>query len=89
VTFPLLAVLPALEAVERRRVHAVVEGDETSVEAIAAVIGLVRERGGILATSKMAARYAEHAREALGDLPPTAARDVLDAAIDYVLARDR
>ncbi|MFN2421950.1 MAG: polyprenyl synthetase family protein [Gemmatimonadota bacterium] len=89
VTFPLLAVLPSLEAVERRRVHAVVEGDETSVEAIAAVIGLVRERGGILATSKMAARYAEHAREALGDLPPTAARDVLDAAIDYVLARDR
>jgi octaprenyl-diphosphate synthase len=89
VTFPLLAVLPSLEAVDRRRVQAVVEGNETAPGAIAAVIGLVRERGGIIATRKMAGRYAEHAREALGDLPPTAAREVLDAAIDYVLARDR
>jgi octaprenyl-diphosphate synthase len=89
VTFPLLAVLPSLEAVDRRRVQAVVEGNETAPGAIAAVIGLVRERGGIIATRKMAGRYAEHARVALGDLPPTAAREVLDAAIDYVLARDR
>lgn len=89
VTFPLLAVLPSLDAAERRLVQRVIEGEEASPDGVAAVIDLVREGGGIAATRRMAGRYAELAREGLAELPPTSARDVLDAAIDYVLARDR
>lgn len=89
VTFPLLAVLPSLGPAERRLVQTVIEGGAESPESISEVLALVRERGGISATRKMAARYAERARESLHNLPPTPSRDVLDAAIDYVLARDR
>jgi octaprenyl-diphosphate synthase len=88
VTFPLLAVLPRLAPGERRLVKSVIEG-EAEPDALDAVVGLVRERGGISATRRMAARYAETARAALGELPPTPVREVLDAAVDYVLARDR
>lgn len=89
VTFPLLAVLPSLGAAERRLVQTVIESETESAESIAEVLDLVRARGGISATRTMATRYAERARESLQLLPPTPARDVLDAAIDYVLARDR
>jgi geranylgeranyl pyrophosphate synthase len=37
----------------------------------------------------MAAEYAASARQALSLLPETPAREVLEAAVDYVLARDR
>lgn len=90
VTFPLLSVLPRLTPVERRLVKAVVEAEtEPDPQALSEVIGLVRERGGIAATRRMAARYAETAREALAQLPPTPVREVLDAAVEYVMARDR
>ena len=91
VTFPLLAVLPRLTPAERRLVRSVVEAEEADQdwERIAAVIGIVRERGGIAATRRMAARYAETARDALGQLPATPVREVLEAALEYVLARER
>ncbi len=89
VTFPLLAVLPRLTPAERRLVRSVVEGTETDPEGAAAVIGIVRDRGGISATLRMADRYAETARNALSRLPATPVRDVLDAAVEYVTARDR
>ena len=44
---------------------------------------------GAEATRRIAAEYADRAREALTLLPETPAREVLDAAVDYVLARDR
>ena len=50
---------------------------------------LVRDRGGIEATRRVAREYADRAREALLPLPVTPAREVLDAAVDYVLGRDR
>lgn len=89
VTFPLLAVLPSLGPAERRLVVRVVEGEEVAPEAVDQVIRLARERGGIDATRRIAERYADQAREALRDLPPTPAREVMDAAIDYVLTRER
>jgi octaprenyl-diphosphate synthase len=88
-TFPLLAVLPRLSPAERRAVHEVFRGGGTSPAAIERVVELVHERGGIEATRRIAAEYADRAREALTLLPETPAREVLDAAVDYVLARDR
>jgi octaprenyl-diphosphate synthase len=89
-TFPLLAVLPRLSPAERRAVHEVFRGDGGArPAAIERVVELVHERGGIEATRRIAAEYADRAREALTLLPETPAREVLDAAVDYVLARDR
>lgn len=90
VTFPLLAVLPRLSPAERRTVQAVFRpGENVTPDDIQAVLELVRERGGIEATRRVAREYAERARETLLSLPATPPREVLDAAIDYVLARDR
>jgi geranylgeranyl pyrophosphate synthase len=89
-TFPLLAVLPRLSPAERRDVHEVFRpGGGVSADAIERVIELVHERGGIDATRGVAAEYAASAREALTLIPSTPAREVLEAAVDYVLARDR
>jgi octaprenyl-diphosphate synthase len=89
-TFPLLAILPRLDARERRTVQAVFPGaGGPDPDAVERVIELVRDRGGIEATRQIAREYAERAREALLPLPVTPAREVLDAAVDYVLGRDR
>jgi geranylgeranyl pyrophosphate synthase len=90
VTFPLLAVLPHLSPPERRCVNAVFDPQEPSTsDDIQRIVDVVRERGGIEATRRMAREYADRAREALVGLPSTPAREVMDAAVDYVLARDR
>lgn len=89
-TFPLLAVLPRLSPVERRSVREVFRpGGPATGEEIERVVDLVHRRGGIEATRRVAAEYAGRAREALTGLPESPAREVLDAAVDYVLARDR
>jgi len=90
VTFPLLAVLPNLSPAERRAVNVVFEPQEQATpDDIQRVVELVRDRGGIEATRRIAREYADRAREALEGLPATPSREVMDAAVDYVLARDR
>lgn len=90
VTYPLLAVLPQCTPAERQRIHACFgDGGPPDPATLEAVISIVHDRGGIEATREIAARYAEQARDALIGLPLTPARDALDAAIDYVLGRDR
>ncbi len=90
VTFPLLAVLPHLSPAERRCVNAVFDPQEQATsDDIQRIVDVVRERGGIEATRRVAREYADRAREALVGLPSTPAREVMDAAVDYVLARDR
>lgn len=88
-TFPLLAVLPRLSADEREVVQAVFREEGGSPDAVAEVLRIVREKGGIQAARRVAREYAHRAREALAGLPASPAREVLDAAVDYVLARDR
>lgn len=89
VTFPLLAVLPRLSPTERRTVQQVFADDPAVPTAIDRVIELVHAHGGIEATRRIAREYAERAQEALAEVPATPAREVLEAAVDYVLARDR
>jgi octaprenyl-diphosphate synthase len=89
-TYPLLAVLPRLSPAERRDVQDVFRpGGGASPAAIERVIELVHARGGIDATRSMAAEYAASARDALAMVPETPAREMVEAAVDYVLARDR
>lgn len=90
VTFPLLAVLPRLKPAERRAVADLFTPDESaSPEQIDRVVEIVRTHGGIDATRRMAREYADRARSDLARLPAAPARDVMEAAVDYVLARDR
>jgi len=90
VTFPLLAALSRTSPAEREEIRKVIEGDcSAEPEAIERVVDLVKERGGIEATRRVAREYAARAREALVDLPETPAREVLEAAVEYVIARDR
>jgi octaprenyl-diphosphate synthase len=89
-TFPLLAILPGLDPQQRRAVRAVFPSTGSPpVDAIEEVVQLVRSRGGIEATRRVAREYAARARDALARVPPTPAREVLDSAVDYVLGRDR
>ncbi len=92
-TYPLLAVLPRVSSAERARIdalfHPAAPGWQPAPETIASVIEIVHRHGGIDATRARAADYARGARLALEELPPTPAREVLDAAVEYVLARDR
>lgn len=90
VTYPLLSILPGLDAADREAVETVFDGEETAAsEAIDRVVDLVLREGGIEATRRLASRWADRARDSLSELPPTPARDVLDSAVDYVVARDR
>lgn len=89
VTFPLLAVLPRLTPIERRSVQLLFDTAAPSPAAVQRVVELVQARGGIEATRRMAREYADRARDALAGLPATPAREVLESAVDYVLARDR
>lgn len=94
VTYPLLAILADLDPDERAEVEALFEGDGVGTPSPAPaevdrVVALARDRGGIEATRRVAAEYAGRARGALESLPPTPARDVLEAAVEYVVARDR
>jgi octaprenyl-diphosphate synthase len=82
--------LPHLSPAERRSVNMVFEPQEQATpDDIQRVVELVRDRGGIEATRRIACEYADRARETLEGLPATPSREVMDAAVDYVLARDR
>ncbi|MGH7570444.1 MAG: polyprenyl synthetase family protein [Gemmatimonadota bacterium] len=89
-TFPLLAILPRLDSRERRAVQAVFPtAGKPAADAVEEVVHMVRGRGGIEATRRVAREYATRAREALGAVPPTPAREGLESAVEYVLGRDR
>lgn len=90
VTYPLLSILPGIDPAGREAVETVFDGDQAaSSQAIDRVVSLVQREGGIEATRRLATRWADRARESLSELPPTPAREVLEAAVDYVVARDR
>lgn len=90
VTFPLLAALKRMSRREREEVREVIEGEGSpDADAVDRIVELVTDRGGIDATRRIAREYADRARESLRELPDTHARQVLEAAVEYVLARDR
>lgn len=87
VTLPLIAALRSMSASERSRVNALFQVTDPDDDDVADVARIVVERGGLEYTRQRAADYAEVARTALFNLPPTPARDALGAAIFYVMER--
>lgn len=87
VTLPLIAALRTMPSSDRRRVETLFEAEEPSVDAVADVVSIVANSGGLEFARRRADEYAAMAREALESVPPGAARDALEAAIFYVMER--
>jgi octaprenyl-diphosphate synthase len=87
ITLPLIAALPSMTAEERAGVGRVMADPEPGDAAVADVIGIVHERGGVEAARARAQRYAEQAAAALELLPAGPARDVLGDGITYAIER--
>jgi octaprenyl-diphosphate synthase len=89
VTLPLIAALPRLSAKERSFVEEFFARPEADDETIAAIMQLVRERGGLEYAKGRAAEYAARAKEALDGLPASPALEALRASIVYAVERRR
>jgi octaprenyl-diphosphate synthase len=89
VTLPLIAVLPKLSPAERASVEEFFRDPEPRDDAIAAIVQLVRERGGLDYAKDRARAFAQRAAEALDDLPEGPALQALRDSIAYVVERRR
>lgn len=87
VTLPLIAALPLLSKEERQRVDALFADPEPDDESIAAVVEVVRARGGLDYARDAALECAQRAADALEGLPPGPALDALRDSIVYAVER--
>jgi octaprenyl-diphosphate synthase len=87
VSLPLIAALPHVSAGGRRRIDELFATDSPDDEAIADVIGIVSEAGGIDYARRRGEQLASEAEQALRALPEGPARSALTDAIAYVMDR--
>jgi octaprenyl-diphosphate synthase len=87
VTLPLIAALPRMGPAARARVEALFADPTPSDEAIAEVVGIVSEAGGLEAARRTGEAFATEAAEALEALPPSEIRQALSDALGYVMER--
>ena len=71
----------------RSRVDALFASAEPEDEAIAEVIEIVRDHGGLDYARRRADQFSREAEDALADLPECASRTALTDAIAYVVER--
>lgn len=90
VTLPLIAVLPRLARAERRTVEALFADPEPRDDAVAEVISLVRDAGGLEEARRVARGFATSAGRHLDGLPEDAAAvAILRMTVDFVLERQK
>jgi len=89
VTLPLIAALPRMGESERRGVSRLLHTPEPTDSQIAEVMLAVGQAGGLEYARERALRLAQQADSELDLLPPSAARDALQASITYVIDRRR
>jgi octaprenyl-diphosphate synthase len=87
VTLPLIAVLDKLSPAARARVDGLFEAETPDDAAIADVVAIVAETGGIEYARRRGELFAQEAEEALEPLPDTPVRSALTDAISYVMDR--
>jgi octaprenyl-diphosphate synthase len=87
VTLPLIAALRGMTPAARARVEALFAAQEPSTEAIAEVVGIVSEGGGLEYARRRGEQFAREAEDALAALPDTVARNALYDTIGYVMER--
>ena len=89
VTLPLLWVLPRLSPTDRSTVEEFFDDPVPEDDAIAEIVRLVREHGGLDHAKSQALAFAQRAREALEGLPAGPALQALHESIGYVVERRR
>lgn len=87
VTLPLIAALPQMSRAQRARVDALFDDPTPSDAAIAEVVGIVTECGGLESARRKGEEFASEAEEALGDLPASEIRQSLEDALAFVMDR--
>jgi octaprenyl-diphosphate synthase len=87
VTLPLIAALPHVSAAARGRIDSLFAAENPGDEAIAEVIGIVAEAGGIDYARRRGEQFAHDAEQALRVLPESPVRSALTDAIAYVMDR--
>ncbi|WP_306519449.1 polyprenyl synthetase family protein [Gemmatimonas sp.] len=87
VTLPLIAALREMPASARARVDALFAAPEPDEEAIAEVVTIVRDHGGLEYARRRADQYSREAEEALADLPDGPSKSSLMDSIGYVVER--
>ncbi len=87
VTLPLIAALREMSASDRLEVEALFASPEPSDEAIAGVMEIVRENGGLEYARQRAEQFSREAEEALAGIPDNASRTALVDAIAYSVDR--
>lgn len=86
-TLPLIAALRVMPVTERSRVESLFASAVPEDGAIAEVIGIVGQTGGLDYAREAGARFASQAEETLASLPDTVARTALIDSISYVMER--
>jgi len=87
VTLPLIAALPHVSAAARSRIDDLFAAETPADDAIAEVIGIVSEAGGIDYARRRGEQFAHDAEQALRVLPESPVRSALTDAIAYVMDR--
>lgn len=87
VTLPLIAALPLMSRAERARVDALFADPTPGDAAIAEVVGIVGESGGLEYARRKGEEFAHEAERALADLPPSDVKQSLVDALAYVMDR--
>lgn len=85
-TLPLIALWPHLDEAERTRV-AQGFGKADAIHFVPEIVTLMEARGAFKEAERAAAGAITEAKQALAVLPPTSARELLEAAADFVVAR--
>jgi octaprenyl-diphosphate synthase len=86
-TLPLIAALRTMPSSARARVESLFASDSPEERAIAEVIGIVGETGGLDYAREAGSRFAAQAEDTLRILPDTVARTALIDSISYVMER--
>lgn len=87
VTLPLIAALPRMSRAQRQRVEALFADPTPGDAAIAEVVGIVTESGGLEFARQKGEQFAQEAEEALTGLPASEVRQSLFDALGYVMDR--
>jgi octaprenyl-diphosphate synthase len=87
VTLPLIYALREMSSSSRAKVEALFATSEPDDEAIAEVMAIVRDHGGLDYARRRGDQFAREAEESLADLPESAAKASLVDAIAYVVER--
>ncbi len=87
VTLPLIAALREMPTSARVRVEALFASSEPDDDAIAEVVNIVRDHGGLEYARQRGDQFAREAEDALSDVPEGAARSALLESIAYVVER--